>query len=314
MRKILAVTALALSVCTPGAHADEAAIRILPLGDSITHGAGTGNSFYNSYRKELKALLETAGYQTDFVGSLTDGDFADPQHEGHDGWHADDTATTNDILGQMPGWMAATGADVILLHIGTNDLLDDNSDTDADEVSAILDEIFIANSNATVLVALIINAQTNYSHRADISTYNSNLNIMAQARIAAGDDLIVVDMENGAGLDYSSADMADKYHPSQIGYDKMAANWYPSVIVAINRQRAYRAAPPHIDTITVTNSAILLELSNLTAGLPLQVEQTDTLTPPAWTNAGRLVPPNSTTNWTNPVGPGGSAFFRLVIP
>lgn len=307
------MVALLLSACILGAQADEAPIRILPLGDSITHGfwSNIGTNFYNSYRKELKALLESGGYPTDFVGSLTDGDFSDPQHEGHDGWHADE-AGTNDILGQVTGWMTATGADVILLHIGTNDILDEGAH--AAEVSDILDEIFDANSNATVVLALIINAEPAREISADISTYNSNLNSMAQARIANGDDIIIVDMENGAGLDYTSADMEDPLHPSQTGYDKMAAHWYPSVVMAINRQRALQAPPPHIDSITVTNSSILLELSNLTPGLSMHVEQTDTLTPSAWTNAGHLVPLDSTTNWTDQTGPGNSVFYRLVIP
>jgi lysophospholipase L1-like esterase len=302
--------ALLATTCITGA----APIRILPLGDSITHGfwSDIGTNTYNSYRKELKVLLETGGYQTDFVGSLTDGDFGDPQHEGHDGWHADDATSTNDILGQVPGWMAASGADIILLHIGTNDILDNNSDTDADDVSSILDEIFTANSNATVITALIINASMNSSHRSDISTYNSNLNIMAKARIANGEDIIIVDMENGAGLDYTSADMADTYHPSQIGYDKMASNWYPSVAMAISHQHALQA--PHIDSIMVSNSSILLELSNLTTGLSMHVEQTDTLTPAAWTHAGSLVPRDSTTNWADQSLPENSVFYRLVLP
>jgi lysophospholipase L1-like esterase len=314
MRKLSAIAGLLLLLCSSSMHAEEAPVRILPLGDSITHGfrSGIGTNFYNSYRKELNALLATGGYPTDFVGSLSDGDFADPEHEGHDGWHADKAGSTNDILGRINGWMADTGADVVLLHIGTNDILDQSED--AAEVSDILDEIYAVNSNATVVLALIINARTDYSRRDDISTYNSNLNIMAQARIAGGDDLLIVDMENGAGLDYASADMADKYHPSETGYDKMAANWYPSVVTAVNRQRAYRAAPPHINTVTVTNSSIRLEISSLTTGLPLRVEQTGVLSPPAWTNAGSFVPASISTNWIDPAGTGNTGFYRLVIP
>ncbi len=43
-------------------------------------------------------------------------------------------------------------------------------------------------------------------------------------------------------------------------------------------------------------------------------EAPSTLNSPAWTNAGSLVPFDSTTNWTDPTGPGNSAFYRLVIP
>jgi lysophospholipase L1-like esterase len=313
MREGLAIAAMLLSVCIHGVHAEEAPIRLLPLGDSITHGywSGIGTNTYNSYRKELKNLLDTNGFPSDFVGSLADGSFPDHQHEGHDGWHADEAATTNDILGRVAGWMADTDADIVLLHIGTNDILD--NEANAMEVSNILDEIYGANSNASVVLALIINADPAQGTSADISTYNSNLNIMAQSRISAGEDLLVVDMENGAGLDYGSPDMIGM-HPSPTGYIKMATNWYPAVVKAIGRQYAYRNGPPHIDLITATHSSISLELNNLTAGLPVHVEQTDSLTSAAWTNAGSFVPLGSTTQWINQTAPGHAAFYRLVIP
>ena len=182
------------------------------------------------------------------------------------------------------------------------------------EVSDIIDGILGVNSNATIVLSLIIKARPESGLNTDVSSYNSNLNIMAQARISAGEDIIVVDMENGAGLDYTSADMEDNLHPSQIGYDKMATNWYPSTVMAINHQLALQAPRPHIDSVTVTNNSMLLELSNLTPGLPLHVERSGSLTPPVWTNAGALFPADSTTNWTDQAGLENSRFYRLVIP
>ena len=132
-------------------------VRIMPLGDSITHGwySGIGTNELNSYRKVLKSLLDTNGYATDFVGSLTNGGFADNQHEGHDSCHADHPTSGNKLLGNVGGWMAATPADIVLLHIGTNDLNGNDTGTVA-EVSAVIDEIFVANSNATIVLAQII--------------------------------------------------------------------------------------------------------------------------------------------------------------
>ena len=70
----------------------EAAIRIMPLGDSITQGASSGvtdEDFQVSYRLDLWDKLRNAGYDVDFVGSLNSGssmeDF-DADHEGHPGW------------------------------------------------------------------------------------------------------------------------------------------------------------------------------------------------------------------------------------
>lgn len=303
---------LVVSFFLQGTLAGSAPVRILPLGDSITHGYWSGISTdYNSYRKELKSLLEINGHGIDFVGSLTDGDFPDNQHEGHDGWYADHDSQTNRILDHVAGWMADTAAGIVLLHIGTNDIHDNNAD--AGEVSDILDEIFVANSNATVVLALIINARVDHNpdHRADISTYNSNMNTMAQARIAMGDDIIVIDMENGAGLDYAnpSADMGDSRHPSQLGYDKMATHWYPAVVQAIARQ----TPPLRIESVVASGSSIILGIDNLTTGRQAVIEWTGSLVSPAWSNVAEFTPTTIHTNWTLPIG-STSAYYRVVLP
>jgi len=58
--------------------------------------------------------------------------------------------------------------------------------------------------------------------------YNTNLVTMAQDRINSGDQILIVDMECGAGLNYST-DMIDQLHPNQTGYDKMADKWFDAI-------------------------------------------------------------------------------------
>lgn len=133
-----------------------------------------------------------------------------------------------------------------------------------------------ADSKATVVLALTVNVQDGHPElAADTSTYNSNLNATAQARIGNGDNLIVVDMEHGAGFDYASADMADRLHPSPQGYSKMATNWFPAVKQAILRQQ-----DTELVAISSTNNQIKLGLDNLAGNWPVQVERTPGLTPP----------------------------------
>ena len=76
-------------------------IRIMPLGDSITQGSSSGvvpdnSSFYISYRKALRDSLVSAGYETDYVGSLASGEavFTDAQNEGHPCFEANQVAAT----------------------------------------------------------------------------------------------------------------------------------------------------------------------------------------------------------------------------
>jgi len=287
-------------------------VRIMPLGDSITHGwwSGHGTNELNSYRKVLKSLLDADGYATDFVGSLTNGGFADNQHEGHDEFRADHPTSEKKLLGNIGGWMASTPADVVLLHIGTNDLNGNDTGTVA-EVSAVIDEIFVANSNATIVLAQIIGVKDDPPLQAAISSYNTDLNTMAQARIVAGDDLLVIDMENGAGIGYDSPDMNDRLHPSQTGYDKMATNWYPVTVQAITRQLWRRNGLPHIESVSAEVGEIVLGITNLVAGLPVGIESTTTLDPAAWSNISTFTASGASTNWAGSAD-ADTAFYRIV--
>jgi len=219
---ILIVVSGVLLGCLSGQTVADEPVRIMPLGDSITRGFCSTN--LNGYRKPLYNKLVSSGYSVDFVGSQTDGDFEDHNHEGHGGWHASG-GPYGGLLPYVYGWLVNTPANIILLHIGTNDIT--GGGEDANEVSDILDEIdryeIAYSENITVILALIINRK-NYSEAT--TQFNNNLNVMALNRIANGDDIIIVDMESV--LDYST-DMYDNLHPNDDGYAKMANVWHDAL-------------------------------------------------------------------------------------
>jgi lysophospholipase L1-like esterase len=218
-------------------------VRIMPLGDSITRGAVSGvpdsePEKHVGYRKDLWHLLDQAGYKVDFVGSLTHGEYYqplegfDPHHEGHRGWRDDQIAT------RIYGWLVANPADIILLHIGTNGLHPSPQD-----VENILNEIKRYDESIPVILARIINRQP-YSQTT--TDFNNNVVAMAQNRIANGDKIIIVDMENGAGINYSqhpSGDMWDSVHPYATGYAKMANVWFHALRSILP---ACDPIPPHV--------------------------------------------------------------------
>ncbi|NIS71950.1 MAG: hypothetical protein GTO12_24395, partial [Proteobacteria bacterium] len=110
----------------------------------------------------------------------------------------------------------------MLLHIGTNGL-----DPSPDDVEFLLDEIDRYESDHSmeimVFLARIINRNP---YSADTTLFNDNVEAMAQLRITNdGDRIIIVDMEDGAGIDYST-DMYDEKHPNDSGYEKMANLWF----------------------------------------------------------------------------------------
>jgi len=196
-------------------------VRIMPLGDSITKGS-TGENFSDefwkiSYRCGLYHLLTGGGYDFDFVGSEAHGWtsthclFDDYDHEGHGGY------TDAQIAGNVISYLTANPADVILLHIGTNQL-----DTSPADVENILNNIDAYDEDITVVLARIINHKT---YSATVTQFNDNVEAMALARVAnQADKIIMVDMEDGAGINYP-VDMYDTIHPRQQGYDKMPPVW-----------------------------------------------------------------------------------------
>jgi len=204
---------------------------IMPLGDSITQGSvfngfdfGT-DEFRVGYRKPLFDTLGASGYTFDFVGSLSNGSavLVDFNHEGHGGYSAFDIAWGQDPNTEgVFNWLVDNPADVILLHAGTNDLIN----TNVSEIEDILNEIDRwengADGNpATVILALIIDQVI--KDNPLVAALNDDVKAMANLRIAAGDNIIIVDQQQAVNYD---TDMSDNLHPNDNGYTKMAPVWF----------------------------------------------------------------------------------------
>jgi predicted neuraminidase/lysophospholipase L1-like esterase len=193
----------------------------MPLGDSITHGSGAPTG----YRGELYESLRNGGYDIDFVGSEAGNSkgLTDPDHEGHGGWKADQ------IRDNINSWLNAHPAEIVLLHIGTNDISrGQDADGIANEIGQILDNIDswekAKGEDVWVILARIVNRSDHTgSSGQETTSLNNKIQSLADARIAAGDKIIVVDMESA--LNYP-ADLDDKVHPNESGYGKMAAVWF----------------------------------------------------------------------------------------
>ncbi len=210
--------------------------------DEVPHIRPQGDRI--SYRYRLYQLLRDAGYSFDFTGSENGGNnyFQNPEMDdcaGIPGIRDDQMAVLiatgynqRDGVQETPGpYLNTYPADIILLHIGTNDL-----DINPNDVKNILNNIRASDSDVIILVARIINRAT-YSSMT--TTFNDNV----QAMVTARNDprIISVNMETGAGINYST-DMFDNLHPNTTGYNKMAAKWF-SVIVNLNAAPDVTAIP-----------------------------------------------------------------------
>ena len=106
-------------------------INITTVGDSVTQA----ESGRDSYRADLWDLLIGAGYDIDFVGSenknkdntdFPDSSF-DPDHEGHWGWRTDEINNGRSGEGSLSDWLTGYTPDIALIHLGTNDLFQNQS-------------------------------------------------------------------------------------------------------------------------------------------------------------------------------------------
>ena len=133
----------------PGA--DRVAVRIMPLGDSLTESSHG----YASYRYWLWKALEERGLEVDFVGSMRGvymgtprfDDF-DPDHEGHSSW------TTANVRDHVEAWVADSDPEVVLLLLGTNDGARDVPGTLAN-LTAIIETLRAQRGDVAVLLGLL---------------------------------------------------------------------------------------------------------------------------------------------------------------
>jgi len=191
--------------------------KIMPLGDSITYGEGIPS--YGGYRNLLGALLTSDGYLFDFVGSQKSGEdsLPDADNEGHPGWRISNIKGAID----SEGWLETYQPDVILLHIGSNDLRYGNSAYAPGNLSALLDDILVRLPETQVIVAQII--RTRWGSDAKHRFYNDAIPDVVASK---GARVSVVDMRDVL----TNNDFTTLYHPSPAGYDKMAQAWEAAIL------------------------------------------------------------------------------------
>ncbi|MFC8225190.1 ricin-type beta-trefoil lectin domain protein [Streptomyces sp. NPDC057287] len=191
------------------AEAAASALRVMPLGDSITDGIGSSTG--NGYRGPLWDELAARGYALDFVGTSRAGSMADPDNEGHSGWRIDqiDSIANASLSRYRPN--------VVTLMIGTNDLGQNYQvPTAPDRLNSLIDRVVAAAPDATVLVAPLI-VSTNSTIEANRAWFNQQITGIVQAKQAAGKHVRQV----GTGT-LTAGDLADGLHPNDAGYRKMA--------------------------------------------------------------------------------------------
>ncbi len=209
--------------------------NITPLGNSITQ-ATVANL---GYRYRFWTKLIDANYPFDLVGSQ-DANFGgnpdwptylglnfDQDHEGHAGLRA------NEVLAQLPNWLTGYTPDIVLLHIGTNDIkgydpavdgtVAEMVETTLDEVEGIINVLRADNPNVVVMAAQLFPA-LNPTVDANTDLFNAALPARVAEWTTAQSPVVLVDQNTGFDPTIG-VDSYDGVHPNASGEEKMAQRW-----------------------------------------------------------------------------------------
>jgi hypothetical protein len=225
-----------LFVCASGVCAATGTVKIMPLGDSITKGsvATSEEAKHPTYRYWLWNDLEKNGYDIDFVGSWRMPNFTaftfDQDNEGHGGY------TTDEILhgvpddrwepGYLAEWIMGYDYDVVLLLIGTNDVLKGiPTNESAVNIEKIITVLRQKNPRVTIFMGTLPPASY---YRQSLIDLNQEIVRIAERSTTPESRVIVVDQYYG--YDGKEDNQPPSYvHPDESGEMKIAKNWYDAI-------------------------------------------------------------------------------------
>jgi hypothetical protein len=192
--------------------------KVLPLGDSITFGTPTNNG---GYRVQLFSKAVGDNLHLTFVGSQSNGPAmvagkAFPKgNEGYPG-----ITTANLDSQHVKGTALKDMPNIILLHIGTNNVSQANA---ASDLEKIIDDLVAAAPNSLLAVASIIPLP---SASSAVDKYNAGIPTLVQKKATAGKHVIFVDQFK----DFPTSELTDGVHPDDSkGYPRMGDKWYAAI-------------------------------------------------------------------------------------
>lgn len=228
-------------------------VTVMELGDSITRGLDNTTPI---------AWAEQGGYRTllwqktvvqdkdniDFVGSLSSGPttLGDKDHEGHSGNRIDE------LQASIDGWMASYHPQIILLHIGTNDIMQNYDVANApSRLATLVKSICTDDPGVQVAVAQIIPRP---GLDSTVQTYNAAIP-GALSSLPASCHYEVVNMHTALSatignnqIDDISTDATHPLTPASLtenrGYNKLALAWYPVLTNLYNIVEGNPPSPP----------------------------------------------------------------------
>lgn len=340
---LLGATSVLQAVQVEPVSAASDPVKIIAMGDSITHGYINGD---NGYRKYFCYDLQQNGITNfDMVGPNNNwSDSAtydwngttityDPAHAGYSGYAIqkigsrqglqetifDTTYVNGDVSGNM---MEAYQPDVIMLQIGTNDVLDAQLTGIGDRLEELVDKLipYVSGDGQVLYLASIpnIDAIERYdwlgayewtygvSYKSDpekfvatvqaaVDDYNTIVKNLVAKKQAEGAHIEFSDINST--IEISAGDLKDGVHPSEQGYAKMGQYWSNLLTETYFHGTVTPTTTPTATTTTTT------ETTTTTTGTTTATDST-----PAETTTSA----QTTTTAKPQTNPSGDAAFTLT--
>ena len=329
----------------PAAAGDTEAVKILSLGDSITDGYWTSGA----YRKYMYHDLEQMGYNIDMVGpkGSNSNTFTyngqsvsyDDNNAGYSGYAIQEMTTKehrSGILETIQGtWyngqnmIAAYQPDIVLLQIGTNDILSNYNDGITDRLENLVNVILQdLDADSTVFVSTIpdidaytradwlgsygINAWGCTQEEKDrlmetvtgcIDTYNTSIYNLVLKMQSEGKNVQFADINSV--VDYQT-DLHDGVHPNEAGYENMG-NYWAGLLNDFFQNHGTNPKP--VTTTTTTQPAVTTTTTTTTAKATTTQPAT---TKPTTTTSTAKTTTKATTTTTAVTVPVGATEIHLT--
>ena len=207
-------------------------VRIWCVGDSITEGAISGSTASpgGGYRATIRANLFAAQRAFLFVGTLTGSDLPATKHDGHGGY------TIELIRANRAAWQATALPDLVLLMLGTNNLVTVNRaremrDGGAFGLLRLVEELASGAGDPAVIVSAISPVDlTVAGYSPDTPGLITRFNTVAQAGVLArAAQGLPVSWVNPS---LTTADLSDGVHPTAAAYTGKIAPAFQTAVDA----------------------------------------------------------------------------------
>ena len=342
---LLGATSVLQAVQVEPVSAASDPVKIIAMGDSITHGYINGD---NGYRKYFCYGLQQNGITNfDMVGPNNDWTDSttydwngttityDPAHAGYSGYAIqkignrqglqetifDTTYTDGDVSGNM---MEVYQPDVIMLQIGTNDVLDAQLTGIGDRLEELVDKLipYVSGDGQVLYLASIpnIDAIKRYDWlgayewtygvsygsdpekfvatvQAAVDDYNTIVKNLVAKKQAEGVHIEFSDINST--IDVSAGDLEDGVHPSEQGYAKMGQYWSN----LLTETYFHGTVTPTTTPTTTATTTTTTETTTTTTGTTTATDST-----PAETTTSA----QTTTTAKPQTNPSGDAAFTLT--